>query len=174
MYGTVLSCANWISKRRKKKQNPQLHHCQISATVQKQVVHFSMIKSASAQGKKLLLPFPFPFCPAAIGFTLIKEGITPSPEQISHKLPSHSIAAEQAFCLEMDLCFLGFFVFSAGDGLGIFPSPFWPWQCGVAEAVWHQQDSRSRGQWGGGVRAGKWMANGSRGGSLLPPARAPH
>lgn len=115
-----------------------------------------MIKSVFARGKKLLLPFPFPSYPAAVGFTPIKEGITPSPEQNCHKLPPHSTAALQntSFCLEVDLNFPGLFVFSAGDGVGTFPSPSWPWQCGVAEAGCDHQDSRSGGKGGGEVSAG--------------------
>lgn len=46
-----------------------------------------MIKSMSAQGNTLLLQFTFLFLPCShysLGFILIKEGITPDPEQISY------------------------------------------------------------------------------------------
>lgn len=45
------------------------------------------MKSMSAQGKMLLLQFTFLFLPYShysLGFIPIKEGITPSPKQISY------------------------------------------------------------------------------------------
>lgn len=103
-----------------------------------------MIKSVFARGKKLLLPFPFPSCPAAVGFTPIKEGITPSPEQNCHKLPPHSIAALQnrPSVWRWTLTSLDFLCSVLVMGWGFFPA-----LPGPGSAVWLRLDvtTRTRG-----------------------------